>query len=141
MERRGETVRRLLWSAAALIVYVGTVAVVAEIALWLSPPPPRGVGHGVTLWYTYLMLCCLGAVTLALPSRLGFVRSFGLILMASGLIAALTFPGFAETTPGYVAMFGGALALSALYLSIRAQRRGPRGPTPPRPPSQAGPRR
>lgn len=71
------------------------------------------------MWYGYLLLCLLGAVTLALPARLRPLLSAAIVLAGGALILALTFPGVTPGTSPYYAMLGSALALNGVFLIVR----------------------
>ena len=122
MPRRQERQHvRILRLAVLFGLYAGLVALVADVASWLSDSRPRGVSFGISMWYAYLMLCGLGAVTLFVFAKLRLAHSLGLTVALGGAIVALTFPGLDRSTSAYHAMLAGAFALNCAYLIIKTR--------------------
>ncbi|WP_336072054.1 hypothetical protein [Nitratireductor rhodophyticola] len=88
-----EMIRTVLVSILLFVGYALSLALIGDAMTALTEWQPRGVNHGITMRYTFLLVCIQGALTIALLRWLRLRISLGLTANTGAAIVFFICPG------------------------------------------------
>lgn len=109
-------IRTVLLSILLFAGYALSLALIAHAATTLAGWHPRGVSYGITMQYSFLLVCIQGALTIVILRWLALRVSLGLTVIIGAAIVFFMFPGMNRGALPFLAMTLSATALCALYL-------------------------